>query len=288
MYDYKKLTNLLEAVLSEHLNTDAWQWLKEKASHPPSFNATFASLPRKTGKTVIDFTEPQVQELQSIIPGFSIQGWTVDRLARVWLLMQVDHSNPEKYFKLIENLFLAAEMNELVALYAALPVLAYPEMWKKRCAEGIRSNIANVLEAIMYENPYPATYLPEAAWNQLVLKAFFTEKSINRIYGLDQRANPELANILSDYAHERWAAHRTVNPQLWRCVAKHLHARLLPDIEKLITSGTDIEKQAAALSCYENELPQAKELLRKLPDENLAIEKGALTWDTLAAKSALN
>src|SRR5699024_3254500 len=120
----------------------------------------------------------------------------------------VDPADKDTYFRIIENLFLAAEMSELVALYSSLPLLAYPELWTKRCAEGIRSNIGSVLESIMYQNPYPAENLNQAAWNQLVLKAFFTDKAVNNIYGLEERANSELASILSDYAHERWAAHR--------------------------------------------------------------------------------
>jgi hypothetical protein len=72
----------------------------------------------------------------------------------------------------------------------------------------------------MYENPYPSKHLDEPAWNQMVLKAFFTEKNVERITGLDERANERLASILVDYAQERQSAHRTVNPQLWRLVEK--------------------------------------------------------------------
>jgi hypothetical protein len=192
--------------------------------------------------------------------------------------LQLDPTGREQYLKSIENLFLAAEMNELVALYSALPVLAYPEMWIKRCAEGIRSNIGDVLQAIMYDNPYPAKYLPEAAWNQLVLKAFFTEKSIPRIMGLDQRSNRELANILSDYAHERWAAHRPVHPQLWRFMSGHLDEKIFPDIQKIATSENISEKQAAALVCYQSNYPPAKKILDQLPDLQTAIKNGRLTW----------
>ncbi len=91
-------------------------------------------------------------------------------------------------------------MNELTALYGALPFLAFPEAWKLRTAEGVRSNIGSVLEAIMVRNPYPAQYLDEPAWNQLVMKAFFTDKPVHLISGLDERANPELARILRDFS----------------------------------------------------------------------------------------
>ena len=107
-------------------------------------------------------------------------------------------------------------MNEQVALYSALPVLAYPEEWISRCEEGIRSNIGLILEAIMYHNPYPAHYLSEAAWNQMILKAFFTEKNVQQIVGLKQRNNARLAATLQDYIEERLAAHRTVNEEIYK------------------------------------------------------------------------
>ena len=180
--------------------------------------------------------------------------------------------------------FLAAEMNELVALYSALPLLAYPERWSKRCADGIRSNIGDVLQAIMCNNPYPSEQLEEKAWNQLVLKAFFTEKPIFEIIGLDERANGELANILSDYAHERWAAGRTINPLLWRCVGKFINASIFPDIQRIANSENEKEREAAALACCNSNYEPAKKLLDTMPLIKSAIEKGELTWQTLADK----
>src|SRR5690606_25491827 len=133
-------------------------------------------------------------------------------------LMQLNKVEKETYLKKINALFAAAEMNEEVALYSALPFYAYPEEWIAKCANGIRSNIGTVLEAIMYHNPFPARYLPEAYWNQLVLKAFFTEKDVNKITGLYERVNPALADTLSDYVLERQAAHRTVAPEIFKLI----------------------------------------------------------------------
>jgi hypothetical protein len=119
---------------------------------------------------------------------------------------------------LVEQLFRHADVNELIALYSALSVLDHPNEWVFRCTEGIRSNMGSVLDALMYDNPYPANYLPESAWNQLVLKAFFTDKDLGRIVGLHQRINEQLVSSLIDYAHERMAAGRTVNPLLWNMI----------------------------------------------------------------------
>jgi hypothetical protein len=242
-YDIRALKNVLGIIIEGNTSSEGWQWLEEKAMAisqekiaATQLNLSFVAVPRKTGKAVLKVTEEQEQQIQSIYPHFVVQGWPVDRLCRIWLLLHIDATDKERYIRVIENLFRSAEMNELVALYSALPLLAYPEEWRRRCSEGIRSNIGSVLEAIMCNNPYPARQLEEAAWNQLVLKAFFTDKTIDQIVGLDERANQELANSLSDLAHERWAAHRSVNPQLWRCVVPFLNEHIFPDIERLSVS----------------------------------------------------
>ncbi|MBX2920888.1 MAG: EboA domain-containing protein [Chitinophagaceae bacterium] len=279
---------LLE-ILKQNISDEAYSWLLEKsASGKVSFNTTFVTIPRKTGKKNLVITQSQQDLLAAYVPGFTVNHWLTDRLARVWLLLQADNSDKEKYVRQIENLFLAAEVNELVALYSALPLLAFPEVWTARCSEGIRSNIGDVLEAIMCRNPYPAAYLSDPAWNQLVMKAFFTEKPVEEIVGLDKRANKDLALILRDYAHERWAAHRTVNPQIWRCVGKFIDEALLPGIEKLTISENVFDREAAALACNDSSYTPAKQLLDTIPVLKSAIQSGTLTWDLLALKMKEN
>jgi hypothetical protein len=283
------LKDYIEQIIEKQVGDDSWKWLKDKVSNlnnTSQFNLAFAAIPRKIGKGRINITEDQVKELQQLRPGLSIKNWTIDRLCRVWLLMHLDASDKEEYIRAIENLFLTADMNEQVALYSALPVLAYPEYWQKRCAEGIRSNIGDVLQAIMCNNPYPAEQLPQAAWNQLVLKAFFTEKPVQQIIGLDKRANEELAHILSDYAHERWAAHRTVNPLLWRCVAGFVDDRIFPDIERIAASENRLEQMAAALVCRESSYPFVEKLISNNATLKLFAESPSLSWDTLAQEGS--
>ena len=119
------------------------------------------------------------------------------------------------------------------------------------------------------------------------MKAFFTDKPIDRIIGLDERANKELANMLSDYANERWAASRTVNPQLWRCVGKFIDENNLQSIRRLYHSTDVTENQAAALACYNSDYPAAKELLNQNDSLKIRIESGLLSWDTLSKKIAV-
>jgi hypothetical protein len=286
-YDVRALQQLLGSIIQRHVFPDTWNWIAERktaAISSSAFNTAFAAMPRKTGKALIQITEEEKKQLQRLRPGLTINNWSIDRLARVWLLLHIDPSDEEKYFQSIDHLFLAAEMNELVALYSALPLLSYPERWRKRCADGIRSNIGDVLQAIMCNNPYPSEQLDEKAWNQLVLKAFFTEKPVDEIIDLDERANQELASILSDYAHERWAAGRAINPLLWRCVGKFINASFFPDIQRIADSENEREREAAALACYDSNYEPAKKLLDTMPSIKLAIEKAELTWQTLAHK----
>jgi hypothetical protein len=280
------IEHLLAEIIKQNSSGDQWNWLQEKSSPPKNATATqlniaFTAVPRKTGKKIIEATLDQERHIKTLLPGFSIHEWTIDRLCRVWLLAQLNADQKDSYIRIIEGLFLAAEMNELVALYSSLPLLSYPETWKLRCTEGIRSNIGSVLEAIMYENPYPAQFLDEPAWNQMILKAFFTDKNVVRITGLDERANERLASILVDYAHERWSAHRLVNPQLWRLVGKFIDEKYIADFEKLLQEGSDREKQAAALALSESNFIPAMKLLEKAGNPYRAIRDKTLTWDSL-------
>ncbi len=81
-----------------------------------------------------------------------------------------------------------------------------------RAAEGVRSNMRTVFEAVAHRNPYAAEQFAESAWNQMVLKALFVGSRLDLVVGLDRRRNEALARMLCDYAHERWAASRVVEP----------------------------------------------------------------------------
>lgn len=274
-YDVVGMKDLLWEVIIKNTPAETQEWLQKMGATQNSaanFNTAFMLTPRKTGKAIIQLSEEEKEKISSVRSGFSIEGWAIDRLCRIWLLLQLGAEDKDKYFRTIENLFLSAEMNELVALYSALPVLANPEIWVKRCAEGIRSNIAGVLEAIMLQNPYPAENLEQAAWNQMVLKAFFTEKQVQLITGLDARANKELAYTLADYAKERWAAGRKVNPMLWRLVGKFIDERIFKDILIGLAYDDATEKNAIALAAKESNYQPAKDLFKG--------DTGVLNWDS--------
>ena len=282
-----EIDKLLQSIISRHLPEPTWDWLSQKAAAiktcatTTELNTAFVLIPRKTGRQPLELTNDESLQVEALAPASSFSGWTIDRLCRVWLLMQVPAADERTYHSSIQNLFNAAEMNELVALYSALPFWAYPTAWKQQCAEGIRGNIGSVLEAIMYDNPYPAEYLDENAWNQLVLKAFFTEKDINRVAGIDKRANQKLADTLLDYVSERWAAGRTVSPQLWRLVGPFINQNTMPYLQKLFASDNIAERQAAALACNASGYQPGKQLVEQYPDLTEQLKNNELNWNNI-------
>jgi hypothetical protein len=136
----------------------------------------------------------------------------------------------------------------------------------------------------MCDNPYPSEQLDPPAWNQLVLKAIFTEKPLLRIIGLRARANASLAKSISDFAHERWAAHRSVNPLVWICVENFIHDEMLDDIRRLANSTDSGEQEAAALLCAASDFAPARSLLETIPRLRQILAEG-VTWKTLTTEN---
>ncbi|MEX3107478.1 EboA domain-containing protein [Streptomyces sp. ST1015] len=85
--------------------------------------------------------------------------------------------------------------------------------------EALRGNDNSVIEAAL--GAYAAARLPDAEYRQAVLKCVFYDIPLDRLYGLDARADRELARMLADFAHERIAAGRTVPADVWPLVRAH-------------------------------------------------------------------
>ena len=287
----KKLNNLLAQLIEINANEKELQWLdSQNIKDNKALQKTFVLTPRFISKKEVEIVikNPIVPKPKYGTPKLTVanrntgsieserrpnQIWTLDRVVRVLLLTNVQNKSEEDYYQTIETLFETAEINEAVALYTALPYLKYPEKWLYRATEAIRSNMGPVFDALAFQNHYPAKYFSESAWNQLVLKCIFNDKPINLIKGLDERTNQNLANILSDFAHERWAAHRSIPPQVWRLVSKFITPTILEDISKLFDSENIQNQQAAVLVCKETDNQEAKDLL--------VIKQGGLAFDII-------
>jgi hypothetical protein len=269
--------------LAARLSPAALTWLHQQlaglrqAFARPQLYLAFAAAPRFVGKDALRPTPAQMAEAHRLRPGLHLQPWSLAQTARTVLLATVPPHPATDYVATLEQLFDTAEMNELVALYAALPLLAHPAAFAHRAAEGVRSNMAPVFGAVALGNPYPAEQLDETAWNQLFLKAVFTGRDLSLIWGVDQRANANLAQICVDYAHERWAARRPVTPELWRPLGGFVTQAHLADLARLFAQPDEVQQAAAALVCATSPFEPARQLLAQQPGWPQKI--AAQTWD---------
>ena len=231
-------------------------WLNAKLAAPvPARLAAFVAAPRFVARRNVS------DKPNGTPPDGTPPEWTMDQLARIILLTSLPSEPETAYVQAIQTLFDTAELQELVALYTALPLLTYPERWVFRATEAVRSNMGPVFDAIAFNNTYPADYFSEAAWNQLVLKCIFTDKPILRIIGLGRRANQTLANDLSNFAHERWAAGRTVPAEVWQLIPRFMNETLLSDVKKLLQSPDENDRLAARQVCLVTDFEPAKQLI---------------------------
>ncbi len=282
--------DLLRRWLVRSADDDGYAWLTEQeeriAEGAPQrvFFTSFSAAPRHVGKADLELSGEDLTTAEAARTGWQPTGWSTDQAGRTLLVLALPADNLESYQETLNLLFSAADVRESVALHQSLPLLPHPGAHLERAREGVRSNMTSVFEAVALRNPYPAEQFGENAWNQVVLKAVFVGSPLHEIHGLDRRANAVLARILRDYAHERWAASRTVTPELWRPVGPFATGEMLGDLERVLGDDDPVQQQAGALALAASPDPQAETLLAERPDLKTRIEEGSLTWDALSRR----
>ncbi|MDN5200966.1 EboA domain-containing protein [Fulvivirgaceae bacterium BMA10] len=288
--EQQKIKSYLYQLIIKNLPSKSKSWLDgklellEKENSERSLYLAFSSTARFIGKEDLITDEKSLEEADQLRPGFYPKHWTKEQATRVLLLISYNHNSADHFVEILEKLFSTSDMGEQTALYAGLPIFPYPERYIQRATEGIRTNITSIFDAVALDNPYPAEYFDDNAWNQMFLKAVFIDRPLYRIQGISKRANAELARIISDFAHERWAAGRIVTPEIWRPVGGFADERLLGDIKKLLSNEDIMQQEAAALVCSQTDHAETKVLLNGYQSLKQTVENGELNWDTLAQK----
>lgn len=275
-----------KGVLASRAETKALDWLNSQLekinaeASPTKFFLAFSQASRFFKKDNLNLTDTEKDSAGRLVSGFDPSHWDVLQTARTYLLLQFAPGK-EAWLKAINQLFETGDMHEQQALFAALPVMPYPQELLYRAIDGCRTNMTVIFDAIALNNPFPSTYFPEANWNQLVLKSIFMQRPIYRIQNLDKRRNQALADIASDFAHERWAAGRHVVPELWRLVVPFVNDKFMDDLKKVIESEDQLEVEAGILALYQCDYAPAKQLLQARSEEVMAIEYGEITWEKI-------
>ena len=247
-----------------------------------ALHMAFGMAPRRLGKADLALTDADRAAAHRALPGWDLQGWSVADAARVLLLSHVSSTAPN-FSRLFRSLCATADAVELTALYRGLPLYAQGESLLDQVGEGLRSNMRGVFEAIIHRNPYPKLCFDQHRWNHMVLKALFVGSALAPIYGLDERADAELARMLCDFAQERHAAGRPVPFEIWRCVGPFATAQMLDSLARALSSADGLERSAAALALSACPDPGAARLLVSVPTLQQGISRGELSWATLHA-----
>jgi hypothetical protein len=220
--------------------------------------------PRRLGKSDLSLSGDDLAFAAALRPGFDPGEWSVDQLARI-AFMAASHAGDDVAFaRRFDAFCTTAEINELIALCRGLPIYPAPALLEGRAREAVRSGIKPVFEAVAHRNPYPGEMFAEDAWNHMVVKALFIGSSLWPIQKLDERANPRLAGMLVDLAHERWSAGRPVSGELWRCVAPHADQDGIAALTHVLHSGTEMERLAVALALQPLSAHPLKDMVKDL------------------------
>lgn len=258
---------LLQALLHARLTPEQRGWLDDQLGrikkNPDGATLAMAIglAPRKLGKADLAPDGAELKAAAKVRPGLDPSGWSVDQTARILFLLASFDGDEAAFATRLDTLLTRGEVGEHIALLRGLPLYPAPERLVARAGEGVRSAVQPVFEAVAHANPFPREAFSETQWNHMVLKALFIGSRLSPIQGLDERRNPDLALMLIDYAHERWAAGRSVSPELWRCVGPFARPGDVADLAKVLRDGDEADRKAAALALAECPLQEARDAL---------------------------
>ncbi|MDO0910449.1 EboA domain-containing protein [Streptomyces sp. DT2A-34] len=153
--------------------------------------------------------------------------WAVDEAARAVLLTALPLRG-QALADEVTRLHRHGDPAEQRAVLRTLPLLDLDDLALPLVRESLRGNDTTLIEAAL--GPYAAAHLPDAEHRQAVLKCVFYEIPLDRVTGLDARADRELARMLADFASERIVAGRDVPQDILPVV------RAFPDV-----AGAELE-----------------------------------------------
>jgi len=276
----------LLGLLENSAEQQSLDWLEQKvskikdASSPTGFFLAFSQASRFFLKDPLKLSDAKKNKAVQLVEGFDPSHWNLLQSARTYLLLHLNLEQ-EDWLEAVNQLFETGDLYEQAALYAALPMLPFQEELLPRAIDGCRTNMTLVFDAIALNNPFPRRNFPELNWNQLVLKAIFMQRPLYQIQGLEERRDRALAEIASDFAHERWAAGRNVMPELWRLVVPFMNDQYLADLRQVLSSTDSLEQEGGALALYQSDFAPAKALLADFPDLLTQVESGEITWEKI-------
>ncbi|WSP86670.1 EboA domain-containing protein [Streptomyces sp. NBC_01235] len=199
----------IRSALDRQLTADARNWLADAVARvgqdPAAVRTAFPAVGRHCGR------------------GPLVEGWTVADAARARLLAAL----PLRGAALAEEVTALHRYGDAAEQRAVLRSLALLEDADASFAdrglplvrEALRGNDTDLIEAAL--GSYAARHLDYDGYRHAVLKCVFCDIPLDRVAGLEERADSELARMLADFAHERVAAGRDVPADVWPLLHAH-------------------------------------------------------------------
>ncbi|MFF4503520.1 EboA domain-containing protein [Streptomyces sp. NPDC001401] len=195
--------------LDRQLTAEAQRWLTDAVARvgqdPAAVRAVFPAVGRRCGR------------------GPLAAGWTVADAARARLLAAL----PLRGAALAEEITALHRYGDAAEQRAVLRSLAlledadasFGDLGLPLVRAALRGNDTHLIEAAL--GPYAARHLDYDGYRHAVLKCAFCGIPLDRVAGLAERADRELARMLADFAHERVAAGRDVPADVWPVLRAH-------------------------------------------------------------------
>jgi len=284
--------DLLCGWLKTRLSSQAFVWfdtelraLQAKPEQARWFKA-LGLAPRKLGKADVQPTAAELQAAQALRQGLDPSEWSIDQTARIAFTLAFYQGDAAGFVQQVAMLVDTSEINELLAIFRGFALFPHPQALEPKAREAIRSTMRPVYEAMSHRNPFPSEFFDEAAWNQMIVKAFFLDSSIWQIQGVDERYNADLSVILILLVQERWAAGRFIAPEIWRCAVPHANAEGVAVIlQALDGKALEREQQVIAKMCLSHPALCAPEVVQAVQAKSWAVDPNSLPWSSFASAS---
>jgi hypothetical protein len=220
------------AILEDRVAPERIAWLQEAAAEvaqsPAAIGARFPAVGRKVGRAPLD-------------PGADaddVHAWTIDDAARTLLLQALGGGAEGE----LRELYRYGDAAERRGILRALEHLALGDRALYLVEDAIRTNDTRLIAAAL--GPYATEHLPDAAYDQAVLKCVFVGVPITPLHGL-HRVTPDGARMLAAFVHERVAAGRDVPAEVWTVIDRHPPREEIAAIESELDSPYEDRRAAA-------------------------------------------
>jgi hypothetical protein len=223
----------LASALDARARPEGLEWLREAsasvAADVTAIRSRFPMVGRKVGR------EP----LEADADPADVHAWTIDDAARTILLV----AGGEAVEGELPELYRYGDAAERRGMLRALPYLPIGDRGLGLVDDAIRTNDTRLIAAAL--GPYATEHLPDAMYDQSVLKCVFVGVPITGLDGVPERVTPDGARMLGAFVHERVAAGRDVPAEVWIVVDRFPPAEEIAAIEAELESEFEDRRAAA-------------------------------------------